>query len=51
MIKLTTINMLGQPNVFLNVKKGYDKILKNIPTLSEDLLKIVWKCMKLALII
>ena len=30
MNKLTTINMLGQTNVILNLKKGYDKTLKNI---------------------
>ena len=45
MIKFTTI--LGQPNVTLNLKKGYDKILKNIPTVSEDWLRIDWKCMKI----
>ena len=37
--------------VILNLKKGFDKILKNIPALSEDLLRIAWKCMKIALII
>ena len=41
MIKLTTINILGQFSVALNLKKGYDKTLKNIPTVSEDFLKIV----------
>ena len=30
MNKLTTINMLGQTNVISNLKKGYDKTLKNI---------------------
>ena len=35
----------------LNLKKGYDKTFKTIPTVSEDLLKIAWKCMKIALII
>ena len=51
MINLTTINNLGYPNGILNLKKGYDKTLKNIPTVSEDLLRIVWwKYMKIALI-
>ena len=51
MIKLTATNTLRQPNVILNLKKGYNKTYKNIPTLSEDLLRIVWICMKIALII
>ena len=51
MIKLTTISILGQPNVIMNLKKVYDKTLKNIPTISKDLLRTVWKCMKIALII
>ena len=29
-------------------KKGFDKALKIIPTVSEDLLKVAWKCMKIA---
>ena len=51
MINCTTISILGQPNVILNLKKGYDKTLRNIPTLSEDWLMIDWKCMKIALIV
>ena len=30
MINFTTIDILGQPNVILNLKKGYDKTLKYI---------------------
>ena len=51
MIKPTIINILGQPNGILDLKKGFDKALKNIPDVSEDLLKIAWKSMKIALII
>ena len=51
MIKLTIINILGQPNGILDLKKEFDKALKNIPALSEDLLRIAWKCMKIPLII
>ena len=40
MIIFTTINILGQSNFILNLKKGYDKTLKNISTVSEDWLKI-----------
>ena len=40
MIKLSTINILG-----------YDKTGKTIPTASENLLRISWKCMEIALII
>ena len=41
MIKITTINILGYPNGILNFEKRiYDKALKNIPTVSEDLLRI-----------
>ena len=36
MVKLTAINILGYPNVIFNLKKVYDKTLKNIPTVSED---------------
>ena len=49
MINFRTINILGQPNFILNLKKGSDKTLKNIPTVSEDWLRIDWKCMKIAL--
>ena len=51
MIKLTILNILGQPNGILDLKKGFDKTLKNRPAVSEDLLRIVWKCMKIAQII
>ena len=50
MINSTTINILGQPNFNLDLKKEYDKTLKNIPTVTEDCLRIDWKCMKIALI-
>ena len=36
MIYFTTINILGQPNVILNLKKGYDKTLRNISTVIEN---------------
>ena len=51
MINFTTINILGQPSFILNLRKGYDKTLKNKPTTSEDCLRIDWKCMKIALIV
>ena len=51
MIYFTTINILGQANVIFNLKKGSDKTLKNIPTVSEDWLRIDWKCMKIVLIL
>ena len=51
MIKPRIINVLGQPDGILDLKKGFDKALKNIPAVSEDLLMIAWKCMKIALII
>ena len=51
MIKLTIVNILGYPNDILDLKKGYDKTLKNIPTLVVDFLEIARKCMKVALII
>ena len=51
MIKPTIINILGQPNGILDLKKGFDQALKNIPALSKDLLRIAWKCMKIMLII
>ena len=35
----------------LDLKKGFNKPLKNIPPVSENLLRIAWKCMKIALII
>ena len=35
MIKLTIINILGQPNGIVDLKKGFDKALKNLPAVSE----------------
>ena len=40
MIRLTNINILGQPNDTFDLKKGFDKNLKNMQTVSEDFLKI-----------
>ena len=51
MIKPTIINILGQPNGILDLKKGFDRTLKNISAVSEDLLRISWKSTKIALII
>ena len=51
MIKVIIINILGQPDGILDLKKGFDKALKNMPAVREDLLRITWKCMKIALII
>ena len=51
MINFTAINILGQPNVILNLKKEYDKTLKNKPTVSEDWLRSDLKRMKIALIV
>ena len=51
MIKLTIINILAQPNGILDLKKEFDKALKDIPAVSEDLMRIAWKCMKIGLII
>ena len=45
MMKLTIFNILEYPNGSLDWKKRFDK------TVSEDLLRIPWKCMKIALII
>ena len=50
MVKPKIINILGQPNGLVDLKKGFDKALKNIAAVSEDLLRITWKCMKIALI-
>ena len=50
MIKHTIINILGQPNGILDLKKEFDKTLKNIPAVSKDLLRIEWKCMEIGLI-
>ena len=51
MIKLTIINILGWPKGILDLKKRFDKALKNIPAVSEDLLRIGWKCVKIVPII
>ena len=51
MINFTTISILGQPNFILNLKKGSDKTLENIPTVSEDWLKIDWMYMNIVLIV
>ena len=48
MIKLTTINILGQPNGILELKIKYDKTFTNIPTVRERLQRTVWKCKKFA---
>ena len=40
MIKPTIINILGQPNDILDLKKGFDKALRNIPAASEDFMRI-----------
>ena len=51
MIKPTIINILGQPNGILDLEKGFDKALKNIPAVNEDLLRIEENYLKIALII
>ena len=51
MIKFTTANIFRKLNDILDLKKICDRTLKNIPTVGEVLLKIAWKCMKIALII
>ena len=51
MIILTIINDFGQAHGILDLKKGFDEALNNIPAVSEDLLRIPWKCMKYALTI
>ena len=51
MIKPTIINILGQPNGILDLKKRFDKAFKNKPAVSEDLLMIARKCMNIAVII
>ena len=51
MMNFATNNILGQPNFVLNLKKGYDKTVKNIPTVNEDCLRIDWKCLKIVLIV
>ena len=51
MIKLTIVNVLGQPNGILDLEKGFDKTRKDIPAVTKDLLSIACKRMKIALII
>ena len=51
MIKLLIINIFGQPKDILDLKKGFDKTLKNMPAVSKGLLRIALKCMKITLII
>ena len=41
MVKLTSLNILGWPNDNLDLKKEFDKTLKNISTVSEHFLRIV----------
>ena len=43
MIKPAIINILGQPNGIVDLKNRFDKALKNIVAISEDLLSIAWK--------
>ena len=49
MINFTTINILGQPNFVLDLKKEYGKTLKKYTNVSEGCLRIGWKCMKIVL--
>ena len=44
MIKLTIISILGYLNGIMDLKKGFDKALKNIPTVIDDLQRIAWEC-------
>ena len=41
MIKLSLINILGQLNGILGLKKGFEKTLENMPAVSKDLPSIV----------
>ena len=50
MIKLTILIVLKQPNGILDLKKDLIKLNK-ISAVREDLLRIAWKCMKMAKII
>ena len=47
MLTLTSLNIDID---ILDLKKGFDKTLKNISTVGEDLMSIAWKCMKILLI-
>ena len=40
MIKLTSLNILGQPNDILDLKKGFDKTLNCQRGFAEDCLKV-----------
>ena len=40
MIKPTIFNILGQPNSIVELEKGFDKALINIPAVCEYLLRI-----------
>ena len=51
MIKPTIIDILGSPNGILDLKKGFDKALKTIPAVTEDLLRIDWNYLKIVLIV
>ena len=51
MITLTILDILGQPNGILDLKNTFDKTLKNRLAVSEDLLRIVWKYMKIVQVI
>ena len=51
MIIPTIINILGQANGILDLKKGFDKALKTILVVSEDLLRIDQNYLKIALTI
>ena len=51
MIKLTILNILGQSNGILDLKKGLGKTLKKISAVSEGSLRIAWKCMKMVQIV
>ena len=51
MIKRAIINIIGSPNGILDLENEYDETPKNIISVSEDMLQIAWKCMKIAPII
>ena len=38
--------ILGKPDDIFDLKKGFYKLLKNVPAVSNDWLRIAWKCMK-----
>ena len=51
MIKFTIIDIFGYPNGILDLQKRFDKTLRNMLTVSEDLRRIAWKSMKIVLFI